>query len=122
MVVNSQATNQAGVIASFLNDGAGNFDGAPVIHRRGREKPRDVCAGEFDGDGKADIAVASLGTNDILVLRGDGAGAWKRDERVFTVGNFPRTIFCQDIDGDLKTDILFGRMNAGDIDLIHTGP
>jgi hypothetical protein len=60
VVVNSQATNQAGLLAAFLNDGAGNFDGAPVIHRRGREKPRDICSGDFDGDGKADVAVASI--------------------------------------------------------------
>lgn len=122
VVVNSQATSQAGLIAAFLNDGAGHFDGAPVLHRRGREKPRDICAGDFDGDTKPDIAVASLGTNDILILRGDGAGNWKRDERVYPVGNFPRTIFCFDIDGDTKTDVLFGRMNAGDVDFITTGP
>lgn len=122
VVINSQATSQAGVVATFLNDGAGNFDGAPVIHRRGREKPRDVCAGDFDNDGNMDIAVASLGTNDILILRGDGQGNWKRDERVYPVGQFPRTIFCYDVDGDNKTDVLFGRMNAGDVDLIKTGP
>ncbi len=122
VVVNSQATGQAGVVATFLNDGSGGFDGAPIIHRRGREKPRDICAGDFDNDGNMDIAVASLGTNDILILRGDGNGNWKRDERVYPVGQFPRTIFCYDVDGDGKTDVLFGRMNAGDVDLIQTGP
>src|SRR6185369_4528333 len=122
VVVNSQATSQAGLIAAFLNDGTGHFDGAPIVHRRGREKPRDICTGDFDGDTNADIAVASLGTNDIMILRGDGTGNWKRDERVYPVGNFPRTIFCFDIDGDGKTDVLFGRMNAGDVDFINTGP
>lgn len=120
VVINSQASGQAGTVVTFLNDGLGGFGAPTAVHRRGREKPRALCIGDFDADGVPDVAVASLGTNDVLVLRGDGAGSWRRDERSYPVGKDPRTLACADVDADGKPDIVFGRMNLGDIDAIET--
>ncbi len=120
VVVNSQASGQSGTVVTFLNDGAGHFGAPAAVHRRGRETPRALCVGDVDGDPFPDIAVASLGTNDVLILRGDGAGGWRRDERTFPVGQYPRTLACTDVDGDGKTDVVFGRMNVGNIDVIGT--
>ena len=121
LVVNSQEITQAGTIVTFLNDGTASFTKAST-HRRGRKRPRDLCTGDFNGDGDTDVAVASTATADLLLLFGNGDGTWKRGERVYSVGKFPRSVFCADVDGDALTDVVFGRLNRGDIDVIQTGP
>jgi len=83
---------------------------------------RDLCTGDFDGDGVVDVAIASTRTADILILFGNADGTWRRGERVYSVGKFPRALACADVDGDGKTDVVFGRLNRGDIDTIQTKP
>jgi hypothetical protein len=119
LVVNSEPVPQAGTVVTFLNDGDGNFT-KKATHRRGRKRPRDLCTGDFNGDGDTDVAVASTSTADILLLFGNGDGTWKRGERVYSVGKFPRSVACEDVDGDDLTDVVFGRLNRGDIDVIRT--
>ena len=115
------STSRLGSIATFLNEGAGTFGAATDVHIRGRETPRGVCTGDFDADGLRDAAVASLDTGDILVLHGDGAGSWRRDEIVFPIGQEAISVRCFDADGDGRTDIAFGRRKAGDVGAILTG-
>ncbi len=119
LVINSQGLPNMGTLVMFLNDGAGNFTQG-TVHRRGRKNPRDLCTGDFNGDGNTDVAVASTRTADILILFGNGDGTWNRHERVIPVGSAPRTVACEDVDGDGKTDVVFGRGNRGDIDIIQT--
>jgi hypothetical protein len=120
LVINSQEAGQPGLLVTFLNDGFGNFTKAST-NRRGRKNPRDLCTGDFNGDGDIDVAVASTITKDVLLLFGNGDGTWKRGERVYSVGNLPRSAACEDVDGDGLTDVIFGRLNRGDIDIIRTG-
>lgn len=120
LVVNSEASTQPGTLVTFLNDGFGNFAKAST-QRRGRKNSRELCTGDFNGDGDMDVAVTSMITKDVMVLFGNGDGTWKRGERVYAVGKLPRSIACEDIDGDGLTDVIFGRLNRGDIDIIRTG-
>jgi hypothetical protein len=113
-------TENYGNVSLFLNDGNGNFGAPAVQHVRGREIPRAVCAGDFDNDGANDIAVASLGSNDIMVLFGTGNGTWRADERLFPVGDGPLSVSCNDADGDDKTDIAFGRRGGSEVGVILT--
>jgi cysteine-rich repeat protein len=114
-------TDTYGNVVSFLNDGTGNVGNAKFKHVRGREIPRSVCAGDFDDDGFKDIAVASLGTNDIMLLYGDGTGAWRADERIFPVDDAPLSLSCAEADGNGRIDdIAFGRRSGSEVGLIHT--
>ena len=36
--------------------------------------PLAVAAGDLDGDGDADLAVANLGSDDVTILKNNGAG------------------------------------------------
>ena len=53
-------------------------------------------------------------------LRGKGDGTWEVDERVYQVAKDPVAVACTFVDGDEKTDIVFGRRGGGDIDFIKT--
>ncbi|MCC6848281.1 MAG: VCBS repeat-containing protein [Deltaproteobacteria bacterium] len=118
-MIDAQTTNYGNVV-TFMNDGAGGFSAATLKHVRGREIPRSVCAGDFDNDGRRDVAVASLGSNDVMVLYGAGNGTWRNDERLFPVGDGPLSVSCRDSDGDDRSDIAFGRRGGSEVGVILT--
>lgn len=114
-------TETYGNVVTFLNDGTGNFGNPALKHVRGREIPRSVCSGDFDDDGAKDIAVASLGSSDIMVLFGAGNGTWRADERLFPVGDAALSVSCIDADADGRVDdIAFGRRGGSEVGLILT--
>ena len=59
--------------------------------------------GDFNADGKVDLALASTGTNSVSILLGNGDGT-------FTIGSSPRTglqpysVAVADFNGDGKLD------------------
>lgn len=79
--------------------------------------PRSIYAADFDGDGKTDLVTAdnnkyidfstntSYGT--ISVNRNNGMGSNLSFEVpvAYNTGEYPRSIFSADLDGDLKPDI-----------------
>jgi cysteine-rich repeat protein len=117
------AVNEAsGNIVVFLNDGTGGF-GSPISTvPPGRDRPWSLCVGDFDTDGHHDLAVASIGTTDILLLRGAGDGTWYDDQRDFPIGKDPHPISCRDVDGDNLSDVLFLRRASGRVDVVSSAP
>src|SRR6516164_3478874 len=51
--------------------------------------PYSVVVGDFDRDGKLDLAVANSGSNTVSVMLGNGDGTFQ-SPRNFPVGSFPR--------------------------------
>ena len=66
--------------------------------------PRFVAIGDFNGDGKADIATANEGSNTVSVLLGTGSGSFAAATN-FTVGVAPASVAIGDFNGDGKADI-----------------
>lgn len=73
--------------------------------------PSALAAGDFDGDGKLDLASANSATDTVSVLLNAGSGSFgaKTD---FQVGNKPRAIVSRDFNGDNKLDL--GVANSAD--------
>jgi hypothetical protein len=115
--VNNSETNS---ITTFLNGSHGVFTVKKTSQSGVRHNPQDLCLGDFDNDGALDVAIASPGTKDILVLRGNGDGTWASDERTYQVGKDPVSVVCTKIDTDATPDIVFGRRGSGTIDFIKT--
>jgi hypothetical protein len=108
-------------VVSFINDGAGALTVAATTDLGGRKRPWNLCAGDFDGDGANDVAVASLGTADVTMLHGTGTGGWSGDVRVYAIGEDPRPLWCGDVDGDGLDDVAFVRRRSGRVDAIVSG-
>ncbi|MGL5892036.1 MAG: FG-GAP-like repeat-containing protein, partial [Bacteroidia bacterium] len=80
----------------------------PVINTA---SPSIIRAGDFDGDGKTDLAVGYFSGSFITVLRNNGTyGAAAFDAPIhINVGNVsPSSMYVRDLDGDGKADIAFG--------------
>ena len=102
LVVTSFGFNTAPIASVLLNDGAGNFTvlgTAPLS-----AGPQNPVAGDFNGDGIPDVAVANSFDTTISILLNDGTGHLTAQPLV-AVGNGPEVLAVADFNGDGKLDL-----------------
>ncbi len=98
------SANRLGPFVSvFLNKGDG-FEG-PFNYQSGNV-PYATAAGDFDGDGDLDLAVANPESGGTLrLLRNDGDGAFVSWDNLHP-GNGVYAVECADVDSDGKADLV----------------
>jgi hypothetical protein len=74
--------------------------------------------GDLNGDGHADLAVASPGSQDVNVLLSQGDGTFAAAVS-YPAGAEPWAIAVADLDGDGKADMVVVRPSAGDVRVFH---
>ena len=83
--------------------------------------PRSVAIGDFNGDGKADIATPNFNSNNVSVLLGIGDGSFAAATN-FAVGTGPYSVAIGDFNGDGKADIAAANINSNNVSvLLGTG-
>ena len=65
-----------GSVTILMGDGKGGFTPSPASPFRTGHGPFALAAGDFNGDGRIDLAVANNSDNTLTVLLGDGAGGF----------------------------------------------
>jgi len=68
-------------------------------------EPSAIAMGDFNGDGKPDLAVANRDSDDISILLGDGGGAFAAQRR-YPAGDGPRFIATHDFNADGLRDLV----------------
>jgi hypothetical protein len=97
----------------YLGDGLGGFTFDPAGPFATPYGPESLAVGDFNGDGKLDLAVALSDTNNILILLGDGAGDFTPAAfGPVPAGKNPFFVAVGDFNGDGKQDLAV--VNYGD--------
>ncbi len=104
-------------VSILLGAGTGSF-GAKTDFGTGFD-PLSVAVGDFNGDGKLDLAVANFGSNTVSILLGTGTGSFgaKTD---FDTGRGPASVAVGDFNGDGNLDLAVA--NLGSIFVNDPGP
>ncbi|MBI2570340.1 MAG: VCBS repeat-containing protein [Candidatus Schekmanbacteria bacterium] len=100
----------AGIAVSVRASAAAcpDFPVAPAIEASPWGRATSVAAGDFDGNGKSDLAVVEW--NELVaILLGNGDGTFGASIDHF-VGLKPISIVVTDLDGDAKSDIVVGKV------------
>src|SRR5207247_3960170 len=68
--------------------------------------PASIAVGDFNGDGKADLAVANHVSHDVTILLGNGDGSFNpAPGSPVPAGYFPAAVVVSDFNGDGKPDL-----------------
>ena len=105
-----------GPLALLFGDGAGLL-GAPIDLRHSTFQSTALAQGDFNGDGKTDIA-AGTDRSSLMVFRGDGNGGLLTPTE-YPAGLRPANLIATDLNGDGKTDLISA--NLGDINANNSG-
>lgn len=82
--------------------------------------PASVAVGDFNRDGKPDLAVANLGNNDVSILLGDGDGTFHPAVN-YSLGSGspePAAVAVGDFNGDGKPDLVVSDAGNGNFSIL----
>jgi uncharacterized protein YjdB len=83
--------------------------------------PQNFTIGDFDGDGKADVAVSSINGGNVGVFRNTG-GITFAARADFTTGSQASGLIAVDIDGDGLADIAVTNQGANNFSILRNSP
>ncbi len=95
-------TDAAGKVDVLLANANGSFP-APVVYTAGTF-PSAAAIGDLDGDGKPDLAIANLSSNNLTLLRNGGGGAFQA-LATLALAAAPASVAIADFDGDGHADL-----------------
>ena len=87
----------------MLGNGDGTFQ--PAVTYPAGNGPDAIAIGDFNGDGKPDLAVVSGGDNAISILAGNGNGTFQT-AAAYAVGSSSMCVVPADINADGKVDLV----------------
>jgi hypothetical protein len=114
LAVSNGASNDISVL---LGNGDGTFREQTPGGFPAGSFPKAAVTGDFNGDGRLDLAVANLASNDVSVLLGNGDGTFQPESRV-AVGAGPGSIVAGDFNGDGRLDLAVAGRYSNDVTVL----
>lgn len=102
----------------LLGNGDGTFTAAP--NNAAGANPAAIAVGDFNGDGKVDLAVANTNSNDVSILFGNGNGTFAAAIS-FDAGSGPSLDAIGDFNGDGKLDIAVANFFSNGVSILLNG-
>jgi hypothetical protein len=100
-VANYGTGSAPNTVSILLGDGMGGF--SPRTNFPVGSSPASVAVGDFNNDGKQDLAVANYGSNNVSILLGNGDGTFSAPTNFAVRG--AKSVVVGDFNGDGNQDI-----------------
>ncbi len=97
---------------------AGCPDFAPAVSYPAGSGPASVTVGDFNGDGRGDLAIANPLANNVAILLGGAAGTFGAASTVAT-GTFPTSLAAGDFNGDGILDLAVTNRTANNVSILQ---
>src|SRR6266568_1526731 len=102
----------------LLGNGDGTFQVARSVYfNGGGARFWYIAEGDFNGDGKLDLAVTDYSNNNVSVLLGNGDGTFQAP-RTFPVGIHPAQVAVGDFNGDGKPDLVVSNFDDNTLSVL----
>ena len=108
-------------IGIFFNNGSEAFSNQMIYSNGLDSQPYSVAVLDFDNDTRLDIAVANYGSNNVVVLFGDGHGRFAiTNQSIYYTGfdSHPYGIAVGDMNNDNQCDIVVTNNGYGNVNII----
>jgi hypothetical protein len=120
------ASSSTGYAAVFIGTGTGSFPPTSVNTSIGLGgTPTGLTGGDFNADGKMDLAVTDQATDNLFVLLGSGTtGTTYTNSAIFSLGagSAPNAIITSDFDGNAKPDLAVANWNLNNAAVLLNAP
>ena len=97
--------------------GAACPDFAVAVNYGAGTNPYSVAIGDFNGDGKADLAVANISSNNVSILVGSGSGTFAAAVN-YGAGTNPYSVAIGDFNGDGKADLAVANATSNNVSIL----
>ena len=104
-----------GTVDIFLQDGVGDF--FPSNGTRAGSSPSAIAVADFNGDGKADLAITNGTQDNVTILLGDGTGNFTAAASPGT-GSSPKSIAVGDFNGDGIPDLAVTNSGSNNVTIL----
>ncbi len=108
----------AGLLVAIANAQTVN----PCFNSNGRSivlpsssNPKSINSGDFNNDGKLDLALISLNKVNVLLSKG---GGYFDTAKVYSVGSFPKSLLVKDFNSDGKLDIAVVNAQSNNVSIL----
>jgi FG-GAP-like repeat/Abnormal spindle-like microcephaly-assoc'd, ASPM-SPD-2-Hydin len=93
-------------VSILLGNGDGTFGNSTVYTSSLLDLyASQVAIADFNGDGKADLALTNSQANDVAILLGNGDGTFQNPPKLYSGGLQPSAVLALDANGDGKPDL-----------------
>ena len=113
------ATSSTNTVTILLGNGDGTFTPATGPSPTTGKQPQSIVAGDFNGDGKLDLAIANAADNTVTILLGNGDGTFAQASgSPIAVGTTPYMIVAADFRANGKLDLATANSGSNDVTLL----
>ena len=105
----------SGAVTVLLGNGSGGFTAASYSPISVGKLNASVVAGDFNGDGKPDLAIASFGNDSLIVLLGSGSGFTAATGSPYATEHQPNSVTAGDFNGDGNLDVALANSGGGSV-------